>query len=204
MAGATDGADMIRVVDPATEQVIAAYEEHSPAGIEAVVVQARLAQRAWGVRPPHARARLLASVAAVFRTRVDEYAELITREVGKPLTEARAEVDKCVRVCEYYAAEGERLLADEAVETGTARSFVAYEPLGVVLAVMPWNYPFWQVVRFAAPTLMAGNAGLVKHAPNASGCALAVEGAFRSAGARKACSRAFSSASAQLPRRPRR
>jgi succinate-semialdehyde dehydrogenase/glutarate-semialdehyde dehydrogenase len=120
--------------------------------------------------------------AEVLRTHREEYARLMTLEMGKLIGESRAEIDKCAWVCEYYAEHGERFLADEIVETDASRSLVAYEPLGIVLAIMPWNFPFWQVFRFAAPALMAGNAGLLKHASNVPGCALAIEAIFREAG----------------------
>ncbi|MGB5549732.1 MAG: NAD-dependent succinate-semialdehyde dehydrogenase, partial [Thermoanaerobaculia bacterium] len=116
------------------------------------------------------------------RERRDELAELMTREMGKPITQARAEVDKCAWVCDYYAQNAEDSLSPEIVETDAAKSYIAFEPLGVVLAVMPWNFPFWQVLRFAAPALMAGNTAALKHASNVQGCALAIEALFRDAG----------------------
>jgi succinate-semialdehyde dehydrogenase/glutarate-semialdehyde dehydrogenase len=173
----------IRVVDPATEQELATYDAHGPAEIEAALAAADRAFAAWRRTPLAERRALLHAVAGVLRERREEYARLITQEMGKPLAEAQGEIDKCVLGCEFYADAAEAMLADEPVETGARASFVAYEPLGVVLAIMPWNYPFWQVLRFAAPALVAGNAALLKHSPNVSGCALAIEDAFRAAGA---------------------
>src|SRR6185369_5152986 len=114
--------------------------------------------------------------------RDDELALLVTREMGKPLAEARAEVHKCADGLEFYAEHAQTFLADEIYETAADRSWVSYEPVGVVLAVMPWNFPLWQVFRFAAPALMAGNAALLKHAGNVTGCALAIEQIFKDAG----------------------
>jgi succinate-semialdehyde dehydrogenase/glutarate-semialdehyde dehydrogenase len=129
-----------------------------------------------------ARAQRLSAAAALLRERRDKLARLMTTEMGKLIGEARAEIDKCAWGCDFYAANAERFLADEPVETDAGRSLVAYQPLGAVLAVMPWNFPFWQVFRFAAPALAAGNVGLLKHASNVSLCALAIENIFGDAG----------------------
>ena len=120
------------------------------------------------------RAMLMHKVAAVLRERSREFAEVITREMGKPLTEAGAEVKKCAWVCEYYAENAARFLEDKVVETEAEESRVIFEPLGPILAIMPWNFPFWQVFRFAAPALMAGNTVLLKHASNVQGCAATI------------------------------
>jgi len=125
------------------------------------------------------RATLMKRVAALLRDRSREFAEVITREMGKPVTEAEAEVKKCAWVCEYYADNAAHFLGDKIVETEADESRVIYEPLGPVLAVMPWNFPFWQVFRFAAPALMAGNTVLLKHASNVQGCAGAIEEIFK-------------------------
>lgn len=159
----------ITVIDPCSEQAVATYDEHDADQIEAIVAGATAACARWRQEPATVRVALLASVAELLLARRDTYAALITQEVGKPLTESRAEVEKCAWGCSYYAEEGERILAAEPVRTDAASSFVAYEPLGVILAIMPWNYPLWQVLRCAAPALMAGNACLLKPAPNVSG-----------------------------------
>ncbi len=120
--------------------------------------------------------------ANVLREQSEELSKLMTEEMGKPIAQSRAEIEKCTWVCEYYAENAEKFLSDELIETDATKSFVSYQPLGVVLAVMPWNFPFWQVFRFAVPGLMAGNAGILKHSSNVSGCALAIEEIFRKAG----------------------
>jgi succinate-semialdehyde dehydrogenase/glutarate-semialdehyde dehydrogenase len=120
--------------------------------------------------------------AVILREDKEALAQLMTLEMGKIISEARAEIEKCAWVCEYYAEKAEAFLADEVVETNASRSFVSYAPIGIVLAVMPWNFPFWQVFRFAAPALMAGNAAVLKHASNVPGCALAIEEIFIKAG----------------------
>ncbi|MEJ2596209.1 MAG: NAD-dependent succinate-semialdehyde dehydrogenase [bacterium] len=128
------------------------------------------------------RCKLLQRAGQVLRSNVEEYARMITLEMGKPLTEARAEVNKCAWVCDYYAENAQEFLAVETIATDASQSFVRHDPLGTVLAIMPWNFPFWQVFRFAAPTLTAGNTGLLKHAPNVFGCARQIEDVFTKAG----------------------
>jgi succinate-semialdehyde dehydrogenase / glutarate-semialdehyde dehydrogenase len=166
---------ILRSVDPATGDEVASYPTFTTTETEAAVAAADQAQRAWRGTSLDERARRLAEAARLLRERREPYATLITREMGKPIAEARAEIDKCARTCRFYAENGAAFLAPESVETAAHDSFTTYEPLGVVLAIMPWNFPFWQVTRFAAPALMAGNGGLLKHAPNVSGCALAFE-----------------------------
>jgi succinate-semialdehyde dehydrogenase/glutarate-semialdehyde dehydrogenase len=172
----------IGVVNPATGEELAVYDEFAPEEIERALAEAHDAQARWRDVPFVERRRLMHGAAAVLRERRQEYARLATLEMGKPISEAETEIDKCARTCDFYAEHAERFLADVSVASDAERSYVAHDPIGVVLAVMPWNFPFWQVVRFAAPALMAGNAGLLKHSPNVSGCALAVEDVFRTAG----------------------
>jgi succinate-semialdehyde dehydrogenase/glutarate-semialdehyde dehydrogenase len=128
------------------------------------------------------RASKLVRASEILESEKDEFARVMTTEMGKPIKSAREEAAKCAWVCRYYAENAERFLSDEEIETSATRSFIRYQPFGVVLAVMPWNFPFWQVIRFAAPALMAGNTGLLKHASNVPQCALAIEGIFRRAG----------------------
>src|SRR5215217_303404 len=156
----------IVTVDPSTGRELEGYAAHSPSDVETALAGAHAAFATWRRTPLGERRERMLAAAGLLRAEREAHARLITAEMGKPLAEALAEVDKCVLGCGFYAAEAEGMLAEERVETGARASFVAYEPLGVVLAVMPWNYPFWQVLRFAAPALMAGNAALLKHAPN--------------------------------------
>lgn len=169
--------------DPASGRAGRTYEGHTRA--EALQM-ARLAHEAWTAwrRTSFAvRARRMRAAADILRRRKDEFAALMTAEMGKTLSDGRAEVEKCAVNCDYFAEHAARFLADQPIEiSGGPKAFVAFNPLGVVLAVMPWNFPFWQVFRFAAPTLMAGNAALLKHASNVPGCALAIEGVFKEAG----------------------
>lgn len=139
-------------------------------------------QPLWAARPLAERATYLRRAAAGLRAHLDDYARLITQEMGKPIREARAEIEKCAWACDYFAEHAAGYLADEVVATDASRSLVAYLPLGTVLAVMPWNFPFWQVFRFAAPALMAGNTGVLKHASNVPRCALAIQSVFTEAG----------------------
>jgi succinate-semialdehyde dehydrogenase/glutarate-semialdehyde dehydrogenase len=169
-------------IDPTTGEEIANYEEMSSEEVAEIVGATHEAFLTWRETPLAERSRLLTAAAAELEQEREHHAELMVREMGKPIVQARAEVDKCAWVCRYYAENGERFLAPEPVETDATKSYVAFEPLGVVLAVMPWNFPYWQVFRFAAPALAAGNAGLLKHASNVQGCALAIEEIFRRAG----------------------
>ncbi len=170
------------VTNPATGEQTGVYEGHADEAVARMVQEAHEAHLAWRRTSFAHRAEVLRATAATLRERAEPYARLMVAEMGKPLGQARSEIDKCAWVCEYYAEHAERFLAPEPVSTDASDSFVAFEPIGVVLAIMPWNFPFWQVFRFAAPALMAGNAGLLKHAENVPGCALAIEEALRDSG----------------------
>ncbi|WP_255152037.1 NAD-dependent succinate-semialdehyde dehydrogenase [Halorarius halobius] len=170
-------------VNPATGERVDSYETADDGDVEAALERADETFEEWRDTSFQHRRELLVDAADVLRDRVDEYGELMTREMGKPIEQARAEVEKCAWVCEYYAETAEAHLQDEQVRGDeSAKTYVSYEPLGPVLAVMPWNFPFWQVFRFAAPNLAAGNVGLLKHASNVPGCAEAIEAVFRDAG----------------------
>jgi succinate-semialdehyde dehydrogenase/glutarate-semialdehyde dehydrogenase len=169
-------------MNPATEEVLAEIPELTPTQIEERLELAQHAFLSWKDRPLTERAALLRTLARHFREQAPAYGQTITLEMGKPLKQAIAEVEKCALVCDYYADHGAEILAQEIVKTEAAESFVRFDPLGVILAVMPWNFPFWQVLRFAAPAVMAGNVGLLKHASNVPQCAQAIEAAFAAAG----------------------
>ena len=169
-------------VNPANGTTIKIYEEMSPEEVTRAVEAAHTAFLSWRRTEFAERAGLMHAAAQVLREKTDEYAILMASEMGKPVTQGRAEVEKCAWVCDYYAESAESFLRPELVETDASKSFVTFLPLGVVLAVMPWNFPLWQVFRFAAPALMAGNGGVLKHASNVPGCALAIEEVFRKAG----------------------
>ncbi len=170
-------------INPATGKTLETYQAMSPEAAATVVTQIGRAYTDWRRTPFAARAALLRAIAVRLREESDALATLMAREMGKPIVQGRAEAEKCAWVCEYYAEHGEAFLASEPIPTDASRSLVAYQPLGVVLAVMPWNFPLWQVFRAAAPTLMAGNAMALKHASNVTGAALAIERIIREAGA---------------------
>lgn len=173
---------MARPVNPATGETLAAYPFHSPAEVAGALERAARAFPAWRDRGPHGRAPLLARAAAILRERKEALARLAVREMGKPVAQAWSELDKCAWMLEHYAAHAPALLADEPAATEAARSVVRWEPLGALLAVMPWNFPYWQVFRCAGPALAAGNTVVLKHASNVPGAALAIEEVIRDAG----------------------
>lgn len=173
--------------NPYTGEQIKEYEEMSPEAVDKALGIADEAFRSWRKTGYQERAKLLQKAARELRKNKQEYAETITTEMGKPITQSLAEIEKCAWACEYYAEHGEDQLSKEEIETDADRSYVTYEPLGVVLAVMPWNYPFWQVFRFAAPALMAGNVGVLKHASNVMMCGYSIQQVFERAGFPKGC-----------------
>jgi succinate-semialdehyde dehydrogenase/glutarate-semialdehyde dehydrogenase len=173
----------VTTVDPATGQVLDTYPAAGVDEVLQVLAGVHDAQPAWAARPVEERAELVRAIGAQLRKESAELAALMTAEMGKPIAEARAEVEKSATACDFYAEHGPAFLGTRPVDTGGhQRSWVAQEPIGVVLAVMPWNFPFWQVLRFAAPTLLAGNTAVLKHSPNVTGCALRIEELLRDAG----------------------
>ena len=172
----------IESINPATDETIKIYQEMTPQETAAAVEDAHAAWLSWRKTSFAERARPMKKAAEILQQRKHELARLMALEMGKPLKQGVAEAEKCAAGCDYYADHAEGHLAPEVIQTSAAKSYVAFDPLGVVLAVMPWNFPFWQVFRFAAPALMAGNAGVLKHASNVPGCALAIEEILREAG----------------------
>lgn len=174
-------------INPANGEKIRLYDEHSWQDVERRLETARSCFNSWRRTTFSERATRLKKAAAILRERASEFGALMTNEMGKPISAGHKEAEKCAWVCDYYADNAERFLSREDVDTDAKSSFVSFQPLGPVLAVMPWNFPFWQVLRFAAPALMAGNVGLLKHASNVPGCALAIESVFRDAGFPEGC-----------------
>ena len=191
--------DVLITVDPATGRELSRYEVMTADEIDRVLEEVASAQSAWADTPLKARADVLIQSAKLLRERAAELGALATAEMGKPVTEAVAEVEKCAWVCEYYAENSAQQLADEEVVAAGSRSLVRYEPLGTVLAIMPWNFPYWQVFRFVAPTLVAGNAGVLKHSPNVTGVALAIEQLLVDAGLPPGVFRALVIAESDVP-----
>ncbi|MBS1644701.1 MAG: NAD-dependent succinate-semialdehyde dehydrogenase [Bacteroidetes bacterium] len=168
-------------INPATGAVIAEYPTSEALELDRTLVLANEAYESWRKTSFTERSYYLKALAQQIRKDIDQLAELATLEMGKPIEQSRAELQKCARTFDFYAEEGAKMLADELIATDAEKSYVRYQPLGTVLAVMPWNYPYWQVFRCAAPILMAGNTMVLKHAANVSGCALAIEQVFRKA-----------------------
>jgi succinate-semialdehyde dehydrogenase / glutarate-semialdehyde dehydrogenase len=172
----------LQSVNPATGEVLETFTAVSGRGLDGIIAQSHAAFLEWRTVPFKVRAERMRQAAQILRRRRAEFARTMTLEMGKPITQGEAEVDKCAWACDYYADSAEGFLAVQPRETDAKKSYVRFEPLGIVLAVMPWNFPFWQVFRFAAPALMAGNAGVLKHASNVPRCALQIEEVFREAG----------------------
>jgi succinate-semialdehyde dehydrogenase / glutarate-semialdehyde dehydrogenase len=162
-------------VSPTTGETIAEYAETTPDQVAHHIARAHELQQAWAHTDLGDRAVLMQAFAAILERDREDLAALMADEMGKPITQGRAEVDKCAWVCRYYAEEAATILADVSIDTGRASSYIAYRPLGIILAIMPWNFPLWQVIRFVAPALMAGNAAFLKHASNVTGCAIAID-----------------------------
>ncbi|MFH1101004.1 MAG: NAD-dependent succinate-semialdehyde dehydrogenase [Methanobacteriota archaeon] len=169
-------------INPATEEILKKFTEWDTKKINTQLINSQHAFNDWKKVDYSERSKLLKNIAQILRKNKQKYAHLMTLEMGKPITQSEAEVEKCVWVCEYYAEHGKQFLKNEYIDTGVNTSYVRFSPLGIILAVMPWNFPFWQVLRCAAPALMAGNVVLLKHSSNVPQCALTLEGIVSDAG----------------------
>lgn len=172
----------LKTVNPATGELVKSFDEMTKKEVDDVIDHAHDAFLSWREVPYAERSKLMMNAANVLKEKKEEYGKILTLEMGKPIKQAISEVEKCAWVCEYYAENAEKILKNEMIETDASQSYVQFDPIGVVLAVMPWNFPFWQVFRFAAPALMAGNVGILKHASNVPMSALAIEQIFSQAG----------------------
>ena len=172
----------IHSINPVNGQIIKSYQTHTAQEVDDIINKTDQAWQRWKETAFSLRSKHLLAAAVILRSRKDELAKLMALEMGKPLAGGRAEIEKCADVCDYYAENGEEFLKDDWIKTEAQKSYVSFQPLGSILAIMPWNFPFWQVFRFLAPTLMAGNAGLLKHASNVFGCALEIEKIIHEAG----------------------
>jgi succinate-semialdehyde dehydrogenase / glutarate-semialdehyde dehydrogenase len=172
----------IQSINPATGKILETFEETPPQELERILSRARAAFHEWRAVPFATRAQSMRKAAELLRARKTDYARIMALEMGKPIVQGEAEVDKCAWVCEYYAEHAEAFLTPQPRATDASTSYVRFDPLGPVLAVMPWNFPFWQVFRFAAPALMAGNTAILKHASNVPRCAVSIDEVLRDAG----------------------
>jgi succinate-semialdehyde dehydrogenase/glutarate-semialdehyde dehydrogenase len=172
----------MKTVNPANGNTLQEYQEMDMEEIDSIIRKANEEQSEWKEKGFNVRAGYLRKIAGILRERKNELAHLMAEEMGKPLEQGIGEAEKCAWVCEYYAENAESFLENDVIETDAARSYVTFNPLGVVLAIMPWNFPFWQLFRFAAPALMAGNGAILKHSENTTGCALEIEKIIHEAG----------------------
>jgi succinate-semialdehyde dehydrogenase/glutarate-semialdehyde dehydrogenase len=173
---------IFKSTNPHNDEEVGAYSALTSEELNQKLSDASSAFKEWRQKPLSHRTKLLKKAGDVLRDNRDEYAQMITLEMGKPISEAKSEIEKCAWVCDYYAEHAEEFLSDEHIKTDASTSFVRHDPMGTIFAVMPWNFPFWQVFRFAAPTLTSGNTGLLKHASNVFGCAQKIEDVFTKAG----------------------
>ncbi len=176
------GSKMIKSINPATDEEIKSYQVMDEIEIAKIISLSNSDFLSWKETGFSERTLKMKRTAEILRQKRDSLGKLMTLEMGKPILQSKSEIEKCAWVCDYFADNAERFLSDEVIATEASKSFVTFRPLGVLLAVMPWNFPFWQVFRFAAPNLMAGNACILKHSSNVTGCALAIEEIFREAG----------------------
>ncbi|MEX2347806.1 MAG: NAD-dependent succinate-semialdehyde dehydrogenase [Balneolaceae bacterium] len=172
----------MKTINPATGETLKDYQEMEFGEIDSIIQKANSVQKKWQTKSFDERAEHLRKMAEILKDRKHQLAELMAKEMGKPLAQGVGEAEKCAWVCEYYADNAEAFLGNDVIETDASKSYVTFNPLGVVLAIMPWNFPFWQLFRFAAPALMAGNGAILKHSENSTGCALEIEKIIHDAG----------------------
>lgn len=177
----------ITTVNPYTGKDIKTYNLHTKEEIDTVLKTGEKTFKTWKKTAIKERTSLLKKLAKQLENKREDLSALMTAEMGKPIAQSRAEIDKCIWLCDFYAKNADNFLSDAIIDTEAQESFISYDPIGGVLAVMPWNYPFWQVFRFAVPTITAGNVGVLKHAANVTGCALAIQDIFEAAGYPKGC-----------------
>ena len=172
----------LKSINPANEQVFAEFQEVGLSKVKHIILESSNAQNQWAKIDIKNRIKIISEVKKMILENKRQYAEIITMEMGKPILESIAEIEKCALLCEYYENNSENFLKDKSLKSNAVTSFVSYEPLGVIFGIMPWNFPFWQVFRFVVPAIIAGNSTLVKHAPNVQSSAIAIEKIFHSAG----------------------
>ncbi|MGV8814275.1 MAG: NAD-dependent succinate-semialdehyde dehydrogenase [Gelidibacter sp.] len=177
----------IKTVNPFNNQSLKEYQLHSSEDLHHILETSDKTFHQWKITPIKERCSLLMNLAQIIEDDKDDLAILMTLEMGKPINQSISEIEKCLTLCDFYATNADDFLADELIETDASESFISYDPLGTILAIMPWNFPFWQVLRFAIPTVTAGNTTILKHAANVTGCALAIEKLFEKAGYPKGC-----------------
>ena len=177
----------IQTLNPYNNEPLKTYSLQSEKEVANCLEGASTCFNEWKQTTVSHRTTLLSKLGDVLNDNLEEYSRLITLEMGKPITQSRAELEKCIALCDFYETNAEEFLADEMIETEAEESYISYDPLGTILAVMPWNYPFWQALRFAIPTLTAGNTVLLKHATNVTGCALILQELFEKAGYPTGC-----------------
>ena len=177
----------MKSINPYTGKTIQTFTQFTPSQVSASITKAHKAYLSWRDTTFNERSQLMRAVGNVLRDNIDIYARTMTLEMGKPISQSKAEIEKCAWLCDYYAETAKDHLSPKTIKTDASKSYVNFEPIGVVLAVMPWNYPFWQVFRFIVPALMAGNVGVLKHASNVMGCAEHIEAVFLNAGFPKHC-----------------
>ena len=168
--------------NPHNEKIIAKYQEYSSSQVKDIISNVLLEQSSWSDLKPKERANFILNISSTLESEKKNLAELITNEMGKPLSESISEIEKCIWLCKYYSEKVDEFLTPEIIETDANKTEIHFDPLGIVLGVMPWNFPFWQVFRFIVPALLIGNGALLKHASNVQGCALEIESVLKESG----------------------